>query len=76
MGRKTDPGTGQAPPAGYSYRVSEEQLAQYATLTILERFTWLDQARQFVMLAETEETARRRIALRNENPDVSNFGDA
>ena len=66
MSRKTDPGTGQAPPAGYSYRVSEEQLAQYATLTILERLTWLDQARQFVLLAETDQTTMRRARLRNE----------
>lgn len=48
------------------YYVSEEQLAQYAALTILERLTWLDQARQFVLLAETRQSAIRRAWLRNE----------
>ena len=66
MSLKPDHGMGQAAAVGYTYRVNEEQLAQYATLTILERLTWLDQARQFVLLAETEESASRRSRLRNE----------
>ena len=45
MNGHTDRGMGQATQAGYTYYVSDEQLAQYATLTILERLTWLDQAR-------------------------------
>jgi len=73
---KPDHAMGQAAPVGYTYWVSEEQLAQYAALTILERLTWLDQARQFVLLAETEQTAARRARLRNENPEFSSFGDA
>jgi hypothetical protein len=56
----------QASAVGYTYYVSEEQLAKYATLTILERLTWLEQARQFVLLAETEQSATRRARLRNE----------
>ena len=76
MRRESNQGAGQAAQVGYTYFVSEEQLAQYAALTTLERLTWLEQARQFVLLAETEETARRRTALCNENPEVSSFGDA
>jgi len=57
---------GHAAPVDYTYYVSEDQLAQAAKLTILERLTWLDQARQFIFLAETEQTARRRAWLRNE----------
>jgi hypothetical protein len=66
MSLKPDHGMGQTAKGGYAYYVSEEQLAQYAALTILERLTWLDQARQFVLLAETEETAKRRARLRND----------
>lgn len=64
----------RAAQAGYTYFVSEEQLAQYATLTTLERLTWLDQARQFVLLAETEQTAARRARLRNETPSFQVSG--
>ena len=66
MSPKTDFGMDQVGQVGYTYLVSEEQLAQYATLTTLERLTWLDHARQFVLLAETEQTAARRARLRNE----------
>jgi len=68
---KPDHGMGQAAPVGYTYWVSEEQLAQYAALTILERLTWLDQARQFILLAETEETAMRRARLRNDKDPMN-----
>jgi len=67
MSPKTDRGAGQRDMLGYTYYVSEEQLAQYATLTILERLTWLDQARQFILAADTEETAKRRARLRHES---------
>ena len=66
MSQKNDNDTSQAPRAGYAYWVSDEQLARYATMTILERLTWLDQARRFVLLAETEQTAMRRARLRKE----------
>jgi len=66
MSLKPDHGLGHAAPVGYTYYVSEEQLAQYAKLTILEWLTWLNQARQFVLLAETRQSAIRRAWLRNE----------
>jgi len=66
MSRDPDRRMEEATRVGYTYCVSEEQLAHYATLTLLERLTWLDQVRQFVLLAETEETAKRRVRLRNE----------
>ncbi len=67
MSPKTNRGAGRPDLLGYTYYVSEEQLAQYATLTTLERLTWLDQARQFILLVETEETAKRRARLRHES---------
>jgi hypothetical protein len=66
MNETLDRGAGHATAAGYTYYVSDEQLAQYAALSMLERLTWLDQARQFVLLAETEQSAARRAELRNE----------
>ena len=69
MNRSTDHGIAQPPQAGYTYSVSEQQLAHYAALTPLERLTWLDQARQFVLLAETEQIARRRARLRGEGAE-------
>jgi hypothetical protein len=66
MNRVAEQGPGKPARAGYTYYVSEEQLAQYATLTPLERLMWLDQARRFVLLAETEQSAARRAQLRNE----------
>lgn len=66
MNEKRQHGESRAPERGYTYYVSEEQLAHYATLTLLERLTWLDQARQFVLLAETRQSAIRRAWLRNE----------
>jgi len=67
MSRPPDRGMGQSVRLGYTYFVNEEQLAWYGTLTILERLTWLDQARQFILLVETEETAKRRARLRHES---------
>jgi hypothetical protein len=66
MSRNPDEGTDQAAPVGYAYYVSDEQLADYGRLSLLERLTWLDQARQFVLLAETDQIARRRARLRND----------
>ncbi len=66
MSRNPDVGIDRAAPVGYVYYVSDEQLADYGRLSLLERLTWLDQARRFVMLAETDQIARRRARLRNE----------
>ena len=76
MSLKTDDRMDQAAPVGYTYWVSDDQLAHYAALSILERLTWLDQARRFVLLAETEQTAARRAWLRNERGEFSSSWDA
>jgi hypothetical protein len=76
MSPKTDGRMSQAALVGCAYYVSEEQLAQYGTLTILERLTWLDQARRFVLLAETEQTATRRARLRDDKAEFSRSEDA
>lgn len=66
MSRNPDEGVDHAPLVGYAYYVSDEQIVDYGRLSLLERLTWLDQARQFVLLAETDQIARRRARLRNE----------
>ena len=76
MSQRLDYAMSRTAKVGYTYYVSDEQLIQYATLTALERLTWLDQARRFVLLAETEQTARRRAWLRNERAGVASLQDA
>lgn len=51
-------------PGGYRYYVSDEQLADYAKLTPMERLRWVDELRRFILLTETPETAERRERLR------------
>ncbi|OGI48393.1 MAG: hypothetical protein A3B81_02565 [Candidatus Muproteobacteria bacterium RIFCSPHIGHO2_02_FULL_65_16] len=53
--------TGQG---GYTYYVSDEQLAAFAKLTLLERLQWLDELRRFMLLAGTPEIAERWERLR------------
>ena len=54
----------QAEPGGYRYYVSDEQLADFAKLTPMERLKWVDELRRFILLTETPETAARRERLR------------
>lgn len=54
----------QAAPGGFDYYVSDEQLAAFAVLTPLQRLQWLDDARRFVMLAQTPESRERHERLR------------
>ncbi|MBI2312869.1 MAG: hypothetical protein HYU77_10245 [Betaproteobacteria bacterium] len=56
-------GAGQA-RGGYHYRVSDEQLRAFAALTPLQRLRWLDEARRFVLLAQTPESRERMERLR------------
>ncbi|HEX5392000.1 MAG TPA: hypothetical protein VFW68_01875 [Rhodocyclaceae bacterium] len=49
---------------GFGYYVSDEQLRHFQQLTCLERLQWLDQARQFALLAQTPETRERQERLR------------
>ena len=54
-------------PNGFSYYVSDEQLAAFAKLTMLERLQWVEQARMFTLMAQTPETKARHEALRKGN---------
>ena len=54
-------------PNGYSYYVSDEQLAAFAKLTMLERLQWVEDARMFTLMAQTPETKARHEALRKGN---------
>ena len=49
---------------GFSYYVSDEQLAAFGKLTPLQRLQWVDEARRFTLLARTPETAQRQERLR------------
>jgi hypothetical protein len=52
---------------GFSYFVSDEQLALFASLTDLERLNWLDNARLFTLMAQTPQTKIRHEQLRSNN---------
>jgi len=54
----------RAEPGGYSYDVSNEQLAAFARLTPLERLQWVEDARLFTLMGQTKETRRRHENLR------------
>ena len=54
-------------PNGYSYYVSDEQLAAFAKLTMLERLQWVEEARMFTLMTQTPETKTRHEALRKGN---------
>ncbi|OGI65364.1 MAG: hypothetical protein A2W18_05935 [Candidatus Muproteobacteria bacterium RBG_16_60_9] len=49
---------------GFWYYVSDEQLAAFAALSDFERLRWVDEARQFTLMARTPETAQRQERLR------------
>jgi len=50
----------QRPDGGFGYRVSDEQLEAYAKFTPLQRLQWLDEARQFLLLALSPKHASGR----------------
>ena len=50
---------------GFSYFVSDEQLASFAKMSDLERLQWVEDARLFTLMAQTPETKARHEALRN-----------
>ena len=54
-------------PNGFSYYVSDEQLAAFAKLSMLERLQWVDDARLFTLMAQTPESKARHEALRKGN---------
>lgn len=49
---------------GFSYTVSDEQLAAFAHLTPLQRLEWAEAAREFTYLTETAQIRERRERLR------------
>ncbi|MDP3537161.1 MAG: hypothetical protein Q8S26_00495 [Azonexus sp.] len=50
--------------AGFRYFVSDEQLAAFGRLTLLQRLEWVEAAREFTWLAQTPETHARHERLR------------
>lgn len=52
------------PTGGFSYYVSDEQMAAFARLSLLERLIWVEQARLFTLAGRTPQTAERQERLR------------
>ena len=57
-----------APQQGFSYYVSDEQLAAFARMSPLQRLEWVEAAREFSWLASTPETRARQERLRHGLP--------
>lgn len=49
---------------GFSYHVSDEQLARYAAMNSLERLQWVEEARLFSLMTQTPESRVSQDALR------------
>ena len=60
-------------PNGFSYYVSDEQLAAFAKLTMLERLQWVENARMFMLITQTPETKARHELLRKGNKQKATF---
>ena len=63
----------ESEPNGYSYYVSDEQLAAFAKLTMLERLQWVEEARMFTLMTQTPETKARHESLRKGNNQKATF---
>ncbi|MCE2999380.1 MAG: hypothetical protein ACK59Y_16460 [Betaproteobacteria bacterium] len=51
------------PEGGFDYSVSDEQLAAFAKLTMIERLRWVEEARLFTLAGQTPETRERMERL-------------
>lgn len=52
------------PEGGFDYWVSDEQLAAFARLSMIERLRWVEEARLFTLAGQTPETRERMARLR------------
>lgn len=50
---------------GFHYHVSDDQLAAFARLSLLQRLEWVEAAREFAYLGQTQETRERHQRLRD-----------
>lgn len=56
------------PRPGFTYEVSDEQLARFAAATPRQRFQWLEDMRTFTWHAASEETRAEWHRLRQHPP--------
>ncbi len=45
---------------GYTHYVSDEDLTRFGELSMEGRLRWVDELRLFILVAETQETRKRR----------------
>jgi len=51
-------------PGGYEYDVTDEQIRRWETVPVAERLRWLEEANEFLYLAQDAETRARWQAVR------------
>ncbi len=49
---------------GYEYDVTDEQIRRWETVPVVERLRWLEEANEFLYLAQDAETRARWQAVR------------
>ncbi|MFV1997294.1 MAG: hypothetical protein ACC641_04700 [Acidiferrobacterales bacterium] len=62
--KKPDTASLTSKKGGYSYSVTDEQLAHFSSLSPGDRLRWVDDTRKFILMAETAETRKIRERLR------------
>jgi hypothetical protein len=60
---------------GFTYEVSDEQLARFASATPLQRLQWLEDMRIFTWNAASEETRAEWRRLRQHPPRYPTLGN-
>lgn len=50
---------------GFSYTVSDEQIAAYSKWTIAEKLRWLEETNKLIYSLQTPEERKRMLQLRN-----------
>lgn len=55
-------------PGGFRYYVSDEQLAAFGRMTAMQRLEWVEAAREFSWLGQSEESRARYQRLREGKP--------
>lgn len=51
---------------GFHYAVSDEQIAEYAKWTLLEKLTWLEETAKFIYNIQTPEERERMRRMKDE----------
>jgi hypothetical protein len=55
---------------GFRYTVTDQQIAEYATWSIEEKFNWLEQTAKFIYATQTPEEREQQYLLKGKNTRI------